>query len=200
MKLRHFVVAASVICAASLAWAEIIPIPEFTGYSSEGFEDVLSPGGHTSPVDILRGRCSMDDDLAHTVVIAYNWMGPAGTVYPQHGLLMGGTVAGNTVFHFTSPVTDFGAFMTTVSPSPDGTVSFSDEFGGPIGSLPLSVQPGAWGWQGWHSDTPIGGIVMTGTAGPGFGLIFDQMQANWVPEPASLGLLAVAGVLLVRRR
>jgi len=27
---------------------------------------------------------------------------------------------------------------------------------------------------------------MTSNFGPGFGLIFDQMQANWIPEPASL--------------
>jgi len=34
----------------------------------------------------------------------------------------------------------------------------------------------------------------------GWGLIFDAMQANWVPEPASLGLLAMAALMLVRRR
>jgi hypothetical protein len=199
MRLRHVFWAASLVCAASLAWAEVITVPEFTGDSTEGFEDVLSPGGHPSPVDIFSGKCSMDDTLSHTVVIADIWSGPLGSVFPHAGRWMGGTTAGSTVLEFTTPVTDFGAFMTTVATVPDGTITFSDQSGGLIASLPLSVQPLTWGWQGWHSDTPVARIVMSGNAGPGFGFIFDPMQANWIPEPASLGLL-VAGLLLVRRR
>jgi len=147
MRLTHVLLAVA-LGAASLAWAEVVPVPEFTGLSSEGFEDMLSPGGHPSPVDIFRGRCSMDDDLAHTVVIALNWMGPAGTVWPHYGPLMGGTVAGNTVLQFSTPISDFGSFITTIGPVPDGTITFSDASGGLIATMPLTVQPAAWGCRG----------------------------------------------------
>ncbi|HRT42432.1 MAG TPA: PEP-CTERM sorting domain-containing protein [Phycisphaerae bacterium] len=200
MSLRYVFVTASLLCAASLAWADIVTVPEFTGYSTEGFEDVLSPGGHPSPVEIFRGRCSMDDSLSHTVVIANYWQGPGGTVMPRFGNWMGGTTAGDTVLQFTVPVTDFGTYITTIAAAENGTITFSDASGAVIGSLPLTVVPGTWGWQGWHSDTPISRIVMTSNAGMGWGLIYDAMQVNWVPEPASLGLLAMAALMLVRRR
>jgi len=200
MSLRHVFVIASLLCAASLASADVVPIPEFTGYSTEGFEDGLTPGGHPSPVEIFGGRCSMDDSFSHTVVITNSRPGSGGTVTPFVGDWMGGTTTGDTIFEFADPVTDFGTYITTNAAVGDGTITFSDASGALIGTLPLTVEPVTWGWQGWHSDTPISRIVMTPNSGLGWGLIFDAMQVNWVPEPASLGLLAMAALMLVRRR
>ncbi len=195
---RNIVIAA-LLCAASLAVADVVPIPEFTGSLSEGFENIYPPGGYPGPIPIFGGAATMDDTLAHTVVIAYVWQGPAGQVFPYDGNLFGGTVAGSTMFTFPTPVQEFGGFLNSIGPVPGGNVVFRDALGGEIATLPVTITPGQWAWQGWRSDVPIGSIEVIGAGVPGFSTLYDDLQAN-VPEPATLTLVLAAAGWLLRRR
>ena len=115
-----------VLAGAGVAMADITPVGEFMGDMTEGFENVLPPGGYAGPIDIFEGNVSMDDTLAHFVVISFIWSGPGGEVLPYNGNLFGGTVAGSTLFTFDTPVSDFGGYFTTVGAVPGGSVVFRD--------------------------------------------------------------------------
>lgn len=51
-------------------------------------------------------------------------------------------------------------------------------------------------WQGWTSSTPIGSIEFTDAYAP----VMDNLQINAVPEPASLGALALGVAAFLKRR
>jgi hypothetical protein len=121
-------------------------------------------------------------------------------VLPYNGNLFGGTVAGSTLFHFSTPATDFGGFMTTVGLLPGGTAIFRDAAGGTIGSVPVNNLPVEWTWQGWHSDTPFSSVEIIGNNVPGISMQYDDLQVNFVPAPGVLGVLAGAGLMARRRR
>lgn len=193
----------SVIAAligVSTASAGIVAIDEFSGDMFEGFEGIAPPGAY-SPVPLFEGNATMIDSLANIGVISFIWSGPGGTVGPYNGNLFGGTPAGSTLFAFSTPILRFGGYMTTVSDIADGTIIFRDTEGVVIDSLPLTATPVTWGWQGWESDVPIGGIEVVQN-GP-FGnrpMQYDDLRIAFVPEPASAGLLAAGIALLAFRR
>ncbi|MBK7406023.1 MAG: hypothetical protein IPJ41_15770 [Phycisphaerales bacterium] len=167
---------------------------------TETFENVLPPGGYPGPIDIFGGEASMDDTLAHTVVIAFTWSGPGGDVLPYDGNLFGGTVAGSTIFTFDNPIADFGGFFTTVGSQPGGSVVFRDAAGGLIDTVNATIEPTVWGWQGWHSTTPISSVEVIGANVPGVSVQYDDLQINAVPAPGALTLGACALGLVSRRR
>jgi hypothetical protein len=200
MSLRRVSLIATVALVTSTALAfDVVPVGPFTGDITEGFENIYAPGSYPV-VPVFDGLAEMTDSLANIGVITNVWNGPGGTVYPYNGNLMGGTPAGSTLFDFSTPVMQFGGYLSTVSDVSDGTITFRDERGGVIGSLPYSVTPTIWAWQGWSSDTPIKSIEVTGN-GP-FGnrpMQYDDLQVI-VPEPGTLGLLIIGAGLLRRRR
>lgn len=191
---------AAVVAVAGPAGAGVTPIGEFVGEVSEGFE-MLQPPGSYPDLAILGGAATMKDTLATIAVISYIWQGPGGTVYPYAGNLFAGTPAGSTLFTFATPIRDFGGYMTTVSDVPNGSVVFRDVQGVEIATLPLTITPTIWQWQGWRSDTPVKSIEVIG-GGP-FGnrpMQYDELQIA-IPEPGSLGLIALgAGLVAFRRR
>jgi hypothetical protein len=104
---------------------------------------------------------------------------------------------------FASPVSQFGGYFQNNSRFDDAVVDFYDHSGSLIGSLTATIPKGTsnWTWNGWHSDTPIAGIVITGND-TGFlnGFIwYDDFEltvaAASVPEPASWLLWAAATLL-----
>lgn len=200
MRVQQLCVIAAVAMGASAASADVTPIGEFTGQQREGFEGILPPGGYSGPLSIFGGEATMRDTLADVCVIALSWWGPGGEVLPYNGNLMGGTVAGPTLFEFQTPVLQFGGFFATVGELPGGTVIFRDQAGAEIATLSLSVQPGMWGWQGWSSDVPISSIEVIGANVPAVSMQYDELQVNFVPAPGAAGLLAAGAMVLARRR
>lgn len=199
MKARAFL-AALAACGVSFASADVIPIGEFSGDAFETFEGIASPGSY-SPVPLFNGTGAMTDSLANIGVITFVWSGPGGAVEAYNGNLFGGTPAGSTLFTFSTPIRQFGGYMTTVSDIADGSITFRDVNGDEIDTLPLTATPVVWGFQGWESDTPIASIEVIGN-GP-FGnrpMQYDDLRITLVPEPAALGLLAVGALALLGRR
>jgi hypothetical protein len=200
MGFKRVAVAAAMLAGAGVAMADITPIGEFMGDLTEGFENVLPPGGYAGPIDIFEGNVSMDDTLAHFVVISFIWSGPGGEVLPYNGNLFSGTVAGSALFTFGTPISDFGGYFTTVGATPGGSVVFRDAAGSEIGTVPADITPAQWGWQGWHSDVPVSSIEIIGGSVPIAGVQFDDLQINYVPAPSAMGLALVGAGLTLRRR
>ncbi len=201
MNLRRSLVIGLVAIAVGSASAAVIPIGEFAGDMFEGFEAIGSPGGYPGPLDIFGGQAAMDDDLAHTVMIAYSlYSGISGEyVYPYNGNLMGGLPTGWGFIEFDTPVVDFGGYIGTADNLTGTTFTFKDDTGAVIDAIPVVLPLAEWTWCGWHSDTPIARIEILGNVSPGLGLTFDDLRAN-VPEPASLSLLLIGVGLVLRRR
>lgn len=195
----HRVVWVVLAAAATSAAADVTAVPEFIGERSEFFE-TGNPGTFPGPMPIFQGTATMDDSLAHIAVVAFNWFGPAGTILPQRGALFGGTVAGATLFQFSSPQRMFGAYFNTVGTLPGGTINFRDASGAVVGTAQLGVQPVTWIWQGWRSDAPFTSIEVIGAGVPGISMQYDSMQVSSIPAPASLGLLGLTTLAGRRRR
>jgi hypothetical protein len=199
MFIRRITLSVLVLLAVGTVSAAVTPIGEFTGDMGEGFENIYSPGAHPGPIPLFNGFASLDDTLAHTVVITYVWQAGETIVYPYNGNLFSGAVAGSEMFTFSSPITDFGGFFTTIAPIPDGNIKFYGAAGNLLETLPMTIATGDWGWQGWHSSIPLGSIEIIGNNGPGLSVQLDDLQIT-IPEPGSLALLSLGVVALIRRR
>lgn len=197
---RSCVAAAAILLASTVAsFAGVTAIPEFTGNLSEGFENVAPPGGQPTPLTVLNGMATMDDQLAHFNVIAFSWQGPSGSFGPYNGNLFEGSVAGSTLITFTTPMSQFGGFFTTSGTLPDGQAVFRDAAGTILGTVPMSITPVEWNWQGWTSSTPFTSVELISANSPGIGMQADDLQVTFAPEPASIGLVALSALALAPR-
>lgn len=201
MSLQRSLLIAFVAIGVGTASATVVPIGEFTGDMFEGFEGLGSPGSYPGPMDIAGGQAGMDDDLAHSFMIAYSLYSgiTQESIYPYNGNLMGGSPTGWCSITFDTPVTDFGSYIGTVNELSGTTVTFKDVEDTVIDSLAITVQHPLWTWFGWHSDTPIARIEFKADATPGNPIVFDDVRAC-VPEPAALSLLLIGVGLGLRRR
>ena len=195
---RALAAASSLLLAvsSSTALAAVTPIGEFTGNISEGFENVAPPAGYPTPLTVFGGVATMDDQLAHFNVIAFSWQGPAGSYGPYNGNLFEGSVAGSTLITFNTPMSQFGGFFITSGTLPDGQAIFRDASGFVIDTVPMSITPVVWNWQGWSSDVPFSSIELISANTPGIGIQSDDLQATFAPEPASMSLLALGAIAL----
>jgi hypothetical protein len=203
MTIQRLSVIAIVLLAAGTASASVfVPVPEFTGQASEGFDSLHPVGGYPTPMVILDGQGSFDDTIAHYCMLAYSlWSASTGQyIYPHDGSLMMGSVTGWAAFSTTQPMSEIGFWMGTSDIPFSSTVTFRDAAGAVIETAPLTIPSCHWKWFGWSSETPFSSVEVHCTPNPGVPLVFDSLQVNFVPEPASLGLLVLGAGLLIRRR
>jgi hypothetical protein len=199
MKIRTTTAACAVAAAIGPACAGISAVGEFAGELYETFEGIATPGGQPGPMPIFGGAGTLNDSLANTVIIAFNWNGPSGTVLPYNGNLMGGLPAGVAVFEFDTAVTDFGGYINTVGPVGGGSASFWDEAGNLIDTVSFAGGPVEWTWIGWTSDVGISRIELSGPV-PGFGFQLDDLTINQVPAPGGAAVVGVGALIAGRRR
>ena len=201
--LRMITVSASVLIATTASRADIIPIGPFVGSSSENF-DHTGVDGATQTLTVFGGLATIQNTTPGGALKVERSSSLDGILQlPRSAPWMVGQL-GIADWTFTTPVSDFGGYFANNSRFNDATVDFFSTSGALLGSLNATVPNTAltWTWNGWHSDTPIASLIITGNdAGFLNGFIwyddFELKPAAAVPEPASMTLLATVGVACV---
>jgi hypothetical protein len=202
-KIRRCVLAITLLAslaAPTAARADIIPIGPFTGAVSENFANT-GVDGATQTLTVFGGLATIQNTTAGGALKVERSSSLGGNQQvPRSPPWMVGQL-GVALWTFSEPLSDFGGYFPNNSRFNDATVQFYGTSGALLGTLTATVPdtPLTWTWNGWHSDTPIGSLIITGND-VGFlnGFIwyddFTLNPASSVPEPASMTLLATAGL------
>jgi hypothetical protein len=196
-------------------WASastISPIGPFTGTISEGFES-FSLGDQNASLAIFGAHATASDGdfyIYNTTTRAFGIGIPAidaQVADGNRGLGLNGSEETARIT-FAAPVTDFGGFWGSGSPSNGITFSFFDAANNLLGTVTTPYHrngafeggDGGLDWHGWTSTTPITSITFSGDF-----VVADKLEAiPTVPEPATLvlvgGALALSARSLRRKR
>lgn len=197
---------AIVLAAATAAQAApITPVGPFAGAFHESFE-LFSLRSQLPSLSILNGTAM----LAGNDLFIYNdGTVPFGIGIPaidaqtadgEQALGIDGAGDSATVT-FSLPVSAFGGFWGSGSPSNGVTFQFFDSANSLIGTVTTPYQrngafPGGDGgldWHGWIFTTPVASVRFSGDF-----VVADGLQSTPVPEPATLSLLGAALALSAR--
>ena len=179
--------------------AGIVAIDPFVGTRSENFDNT-GVDGATQTINVLGGLATIRNLTAGGALKVERSSSLDGDqVVPRSDPWMLGQL-GIAQWTFTTPVSDFGGYFANNSRFDDAVVDFYDKSGSLIDSITATIPRDAqtWTWNGWHSDTPISKLVITGNDAVflnGF-IWYDDFEANvavaGVPEPASWLMMATA--------
>lgn len=197
---------AFIVCALagtiSVAGAGVTSIGQFTGDATERFENIAPPGPVPGPVDIFGGEGTVNDAFAGILMMAINLNSflTGETIFAYNGNLMGGSVTGIVDFTFDQGATEFGGYFGTVDILSGGSVSFYDANDALIETQAFGLPLNNWDWYGWSSTEAFSRVRISGAANPGLPIVFDDLQVNLVPTPASGMLMMLGGACMMRRR
>ncbi len=186
-------------CASGAA-ADIIAIDPFTGMSADTFDQYNQVMAEQS-LPVFAGLGALQN-LSQGGAIKVEWASQfSGKWVRAISGMMAGQL-GIAQWVFDVPVTHFGGWWETNSGQPNATLAFYDArnnfLGERIARIPFPES--GWTWNGWTSDVPIHRIVVTGNGVINGFVWYENMQINYVPGPASMGPLAIAGLIARRRR
>jgi hypothetical protein len=193
-------VSAPVLFAPTASLADIMPIGPFVGSSSENFDNT-GVDGATPSLTVFGGFATILNTTAGGSIKVERSSSLGGLLQvPRSPDWMVGQL-GIAQWMFTTPLSDFGGYFANNSRFNDATIDFFDTSDALLGSLTVTVPntPVTWTWNGWHSDTPIGSLKITGNDTvflSGF-IWYDDFELRTsaaVPEPGSLKLLTAAGI------
>ncbi len=195
-------VSAIIACGfAAHANAQVVPIGEFTGDHSEGFE-LLPFGFFTSHPVFDNTGVVRTIDGSETLIITSSWSF-MGVVFPHSGSRFMGSASALPEWVFDVPALQFGGFFTTNSGTSDAVAFFYDEFDNLLASLPVTAPANnSWVWNGWETQgVGIKRVVIDGLNPWGGGFIMhDDMQYTAIPAPSALALVGLAGLIAQQRR
>lgn len=196
-------ISVSIIAGLTLpAAADVTSINPFFGEQFETFELIGPPGSVFGDVPVFNGNATISDELANQVIAAINLTSflTDETIFAYNGNFMGGFPTGWAVVNFNQGATDFGGYFGTVDILSGGNISFFNEDDELIDTVSLDIPLNDWTWFGFHSDEAFHRVVIHGGANPSAPIVLDDLQVNFVPAPASLALLGMAGFATSRRR
>ncbi len=194
---------------ASVATADIIPIGEFTGLSSEDFEAFpdYNNGGNTDTLAILGGGGLLTSDPANSFQL---WVTSPDAAWGLGGYGSAGNIGQRSMgfFNSSTPIevtltlalkaTRFGFYYVTADDRGSSmTIRAFDTNGVQLGAdQTLDSFGSTFVWAGWSSATGIASITFTGNIAP----VIDDVQYDFVPAPGSAAVVLGLGVLGLRRR
>jgi hypothetical protein len=204
---RQFIaVAATVLVFASgVAKGVINEIGPFEGVVSEGFEGMETGPNYVSQLSVLGGAGMVRTvDGTPTIIVTIGWEGE-GIGWPHGDRLFMGSSQGAVEWVFDTPAQKFGGYFATVMNVSDATALFYDAEGNLLDALRVNVPASPWirpwAWNGWEStDANIKRVQIIGNFGLGGFIMQDDMQFTPVPEPCTLLLVGLGGMLLGCRR
>ncbi|HLO97633.1 MAG TPA: PEP-CTERM sorting domain-containing protein [Fimbriimonas sp.] len=195
--------------------ATITPIGQFTGALSESFESfqnyLVNPLFYEpEPFVVMGGAASFVSSVQLLTIwepsdFATWGLIDSGSAVPADGLKGMGldTTGENWTLTFASDQNDFGAFwgVSTEGAPGTATVEFFDATNTLVGSTSFSYDhetnaDGILDWNGWNSDIAFRSVRVSGNY-----VAIDAMQAgSAVPEPATMSVLALGALAMLRRR
>ena len=202
MKRCTLIVVSAIIacCVVGHAKAQIVPIGEFTGEKSEGFE-TQTPFQFLPSYDVFDEQGVVQQlGAGQGLHITTGWSF-FSTVFPHSGSFFMGGAGVNAEWVFDTPALRFGGFFATNADVPGAIALFFDDQGGMIGKADVTAPLGDnWAWNGWETTGP--GIksvqIISNNQFNGF-IMHDDMQYTPIPAPGVLGLFAI-GLGIARRR
>ena len=190
-------------CVVGQAKAEIVPIGEFVGEKSEGFES-QTPFQFLPSYDVFGGQGVVQQlGAGQGLHITTGW-GFFSTVFPHSGDFFMGGAGVNAEWVFDTPALRFGGFFATNADVAGAVALFYDEAGALIGESDVVAPLGDnWAWNGWETTTLGPGIksvqIIANNGFNGF-IMHDDMQYTAIPAPGALALLALGAVGIRRKR
>lgn len=213
MKTRVVTCGICVLALAGIATAGVTPIGPFTGQISEDWESFdnynQNPNFYedaNGPVSIFGGNAMISSPFSgQGGIMAIYEPGSADFGLGANGLAqvadgtkgMGLDTPTSATIDFSSDISDFGGYWGAADPVIN--FEFYDAGGLLIGTDTVSYSdPAGQGtliWLGWTFNTGIASITYSG----GF-VVNDGLQANVLPSPGALAILALGGLVGTRRR
>lgn len=196
--------------------ASVVPIGAFSGTYTETWESFPENLSHetflSNPTSIMQGAATIsnstmtiyDTDFSNCALGTSGYSGASDGV---KGMCVtdGPGYSDTVTITFNTPVIDFGAYWAAATSPAQGnpaliSLSFFDVSNQLIDTEAFSYSrssnvDGLLEWHGWSSTVPLKRITYSEDR-----VAIDGLQANPVPEPATVGLFCLAGMFLLRRR
>ena len=187
-------------CVVGHANASIIPINQFTGLKSEGFE-TQTPFQFLPSYNVFNNQGVVQQlGAGQGLHITTGWSF-FSTVFPRSGDYFMGGAGVNAEWVFDTPALKFGGFFATNADVAGAIAIFFDDQGNMMGQANVAAPLGNnWAWDGWET-TGVGIKRVQIIANNGWGgfIMHDDMEYTPIPAPGVLGLFAI-GLGMARRR
>jgi hypothetical protein len=203
---KALLLAGTLVCGAS--FAQISDVGPFSGAMSEGFEGFPNyfNGGFYTTQSIMGGAATIDTLGGGNMAVyepgagAGFGLGFKGSAQVNSGAKANGQDYGpNMKFNivFSTPVIRFGGYWNMADVwEHDMDVYFYDAGGNLLGSRNIKGPSDTrMYWSGWSSGVGVKEVLFVGDY-----IVMDDLQADLVPEPATLAALGLGAVALIRRR
>ena len=211
--MKKVLLGAAMLVPSALSLAQLTVTGPFVGGMSEGFES-FGAGTHYSSLSIMGGSATMNSTTLaakHMYIYTASTWNLGGALAGVHGGVQGlgledvvasdGTQDADIVFGGTG-VKAFGGYFGQVFPAQTQTaiLQFFDSSNTQIdvNQAVVNSTSSVLMWQGYTSTVAISRVHIISRNAY---IAMDDLQANSaVPEPASIAVLCVGALAMIRRR